>query len=73
MYSIKHVESDGHESMMAAVSTSFDPAKIELTAYGSPGPDEGARKDGVVRYASGKVWVMNEQGKTVAVYDLGKK
>jgi hypothetical protein len=70
MYSIKHVEDDGQESVMAAVSVSFDPKKNELIAYGSPGPDEGARKNGVVRYGSGKAWVMNDQGKTVAVYDF---
>jgi hypothetical protein len=73
MFSLKHVEDDGRESIMGAVSVSFDPKGTELTGYGSPGPDEGARKNGVVRYASGLVYVMNEQGKTVGVYSLRTK
>jgi hypothetical protein len=70
MYSIKHVEDNGYESVMSAVSVSFNPETNELIGYGSPGPDEGARKDGVVRYSSGHAFVMNEQGKTVAVYNF---
>lgn len=72
MYSIKHIEENGHESVMAAVSVSYDSKRNELIGYGSPGPDEGARRDGVIRYASGNVYVMNDQGKTVAVYNLRK-
>lgn len=72
MLTLKHVEDDGHESMMEAISVSFDGKKGELTGYGSPGPDEGARKDGVVKYATGHVYVMNGQGKTVGVYSLRK-
>lgn len=72
MLTVKHVENDGHESVMLVLSVSYDPKGEELVGYGSPGPDEGARKDGVVRYASGRVYVMNENGKTVGVYNLNK-
>lgn len=68
MYSIKHIDDQGRENVVAAVSTSFDPVKNELVGYGSPGSD----KDGVVRFDSGRVFVMNEMGKTVALYNLNK-
>lgn len=67
MYSIKHVDDDGKENVVAAVSVGYDPKKNELTGYGSPGSG-----DGVVRYTSGRVFVMNEQGKTVSLYNLNK-
>ena len=73
MLTIKHIEMDGHESVMSAVSVSFNAEKNELTGFGSPGPDEGSRKDGVIVYGSGHIYVMNENGKTVAAYNLEKK
>lgn len=73
MLTIKHVDNDGTESVMMALSVSYDPRAEELVGYGSPGPDEGARQNGVVRYASGRVYVMNENGKTVGAYNLNKQ
>jgi hypothetical protein len=42
-----------------------------VVAYGIPGPDEGAKVGGCVRYSQGNVFVMNEAGKTVSAYYLG--
>lgn len=69
MLTIKQIERDGHEGIEMARQVSFIPGE-GLTAFGCPGPDEGARAAGVVRYASGRIYVMNENGKTVATYDL---
>jgi hypothetical protein len=70
MLTLKHVEPDGHEGIQTARELSFNESQKQLTAFGCPGPDEGARRDGVVNYGTGRVYVMNDNGKTVAVYDL---
>jgi hypothetical protein len=70
MLTVKHVDEDGTESIFEALSVAHDPDKCIFTGYGSPGPDEGARKDGVLRYESGRVYVTNENGKTVGIYIL---
>jgi hypothetical protein len=70
---IKHVEDNGHETVVTVNDVSFDPKDGCLIGYGSPGPDEGARVNGMVRYNSGHAFVMNEQGKTVGVYNLRPK
>lgn len=72
MYSIKHIE-DGQECVMAVLSVSFNAKENVLIGYGSPGPDEGPRVGGVVRFSSGHAFVMNENGKTVAAYNLSIK
>ena len=71
MLTINHIEVDGHEGIHLARQVSY--AIGQLTAFGCPGPDEGARRDGVVNYGTGRVYVMNENGKTVAAYDLEQK
>ena len=84
MLSVKHVEPSGDESLFLANQTAFyrrgeltgradgppDEKHPVVIAYGVPGPDEGARKDGVVHIGDGTVYVMNDSGKTIAVYDL---
>lgn len=76
MLTIKHIEKDGHEGVIQAIQITYAPQDDTnngapgLTAYGSPGPDEGARKDGVISFGDGRVYVMNDNGKTVATYNL---
>lgn len=69
MLTIKHIEDNGHECVMQAISVTYDRGEKKLIAFGSPGPDEGARSGGVVQYGSGIAYVM-EGGKTVAKYEL---
>jgi hypothetical protein len=59
MQTIKHVEPNGRERLIEALS-------VERTPEGHLvfGTEE--------RISTGKVYVMNEAGKTVAVYDFGK-
>lgn len=80
MFTVKHVERDGFEVVVQARDAMFHPGRqqcgddpghvAEFVAYGVPGPNEGARLDGVVRYGSGTIYVMNEAGKTVSCYHL---
>lgn len=72
MLTIKHIEEDGHESVSTAREVSFTPGE-GLRAFGCPGPDEGGRAAGVENYANGRVYVMNESGQTVAVYNLDSR
>ena len=61
MYTIKHIEEDGTESTLAVLSVKRNGAQVF-----APAPD------GVTTYVygSGRLWIMNEQGKTVGNYDL---
>jgi hypothetical protein len=67
---VKHVDRDGHESLTQAITVTFHPGDkqepTEVRAFGVPDPVS----DGCNRYASGRVFVMNEAGATVAKYDL---
>ncbi len=65
MYSLKHVDDDKKEMVVAAVSVGFDPIKKEVTGHGSSGSE-----DGIIRFTTGRVYVMNERGSTVGVYIL---
>ena len=64
MYTIKHVEEDGTESTLAVLSVKRKDGQVF-----APAPD------GVTTYFynSGRLWIMNEQGKTVGNYDLTNK
>lgn len=68
MYSLKHVEDDKKEKVVAAVSVDFDPEKKEVIGHGSP-----SSEDGIIRFNTGRVYVMNERGSTVGVYVLSMK
>ena len=70
MYSIRHVEKNGYESISPARSVSLDPASKEnrnrpaLLAYDEKGECHDAG------FGDGIVYVMNENGKTIGVYNL---
>jgi hypothetical protein len=74
MFTVKHVERDGHEGVVQADSVIFDPAvgenneypKGQVVAFGVPQPTS----DGCNRYGNGVVYVMNDRGSTVAKYNL---
>ena len=71
MFTIKHIEKSGRESLETAESVSFEPAGEErrydsVVALGGTCKVSGDYN----RYASGKVYVMNDAGKTVSAYDL---
>jgi hypothetical protein len=74
MLTVKHVDIGGHESITLAETVIFDPAvgkdneypAGQVVAFGVPAPIS----DGCNRYSSGRVFVMNDFGKTVAVYRL---
>lgn len=60
MLTIKHVEKDGRESVFEAID-------IHRTAGGQLAFGQEKTVE------TGKVYVMNDSGHTVAVYDLDKK
>ncbi len=64
MLTIKHVECDGYESVRQASHVECYPDDRGLLAYGVPGEVE------PLHFASGKVYVMGDGGKTVAIYSL---
>lgn len=86
MLTVKHIEKNGDEYLFTAREVMHCPrGKLALEQglqesassmpfvrfYGVPGPDEGARKDGVLDLEDGRVYIMNESGKTVGNYILG--
>ena len=66
MMTIKHIDAGGHEEVVSLVSASFDPETNILIGHGV------ACKDGLgeLMWTQGRAFLMNEQGKTVAVYNL---
>lgn len=62
MQTIRHIEDNGQERVVSAVSVSYDPLNGVLTGHGTP--------DGDVTLATGHAFVMNEHGKTVAAYSM---
>ena len=76
MLTVKHVEKDGHESLVPCTSAQFYPAVVgddatrpKVEVFGSPA-DGGAFYDGHATYSNGKIYVMNDHGATVGNYDL---
>jgi hypothetical protein len=72
---VKHIEEGAYESVIQAISTSYDPGSgpdrpPTFTAYGVPLRPGSADEGGYASYSSGAVYVMNEAGATVARYDL---
>jgi len=65
VYTIKHIETDGQESGQAVLSWQYDRKEKSITA---PAPD------GITKYVyfTGRVFVMNDSGKTVGDYHLDK-
>lgn len=69
MLTVKHIEESGHESICQATGVSFNPdSERMLVATGVGAASVSA--DDCNRYTSGKVYVMNESGKTVGNYVL---
>lgn len=73
MFTIKHIEKSGHESLSTAESVSFVPKSDDeprnaLDAFGGSQNTSGEKHS---RFSSGHVYVMNEAGKTVGTYALG--
>lgn len=67
---VKHIEpKHGHEYVTTATDVQYTPNE-GVRAFGCPGPDSGARVGGVISFSDGRVYVMNDLGKTVASYDL---
>lgn len=78
MFTLRHIEDNQHESIRQAKWVSYDPGfgpsskgerglqygNAEMDVDRQPTVDEGC-------FASGTVYVMNENGKTVAKYDFG--
>ncbi len=62
MLTIKHVDEDGRERVVSVESVSFDRRANCLRGLGSSDVD--------ATWTSGHAYVMNDQGKTVAVYNL---
>ena len=63
MLTIKHIGDGGRESVVTVVSVSFEPDNNTLIGCG-PNCVE------MIRFQSGHAYVMNDLGKTVAVYNL---
>ena len=63
MFTVKHVGTDGVESIVSVDSASFNK---ELNTLIGVGPNAMQ----FASWSSGLAYVMNEQGKTVAVYNL---
>jgi hypothetical protein len=68
MLTIKHVEKCGVEGVFEAESANYFPRdperpKAQCTAFGVPG-------SGYLTFDDGKVFVMNDKGRTIANYDL---
>jgi hypothetical protein len=73
MLTILHKEKSGHQSLQSAKSVSFNPGSTDtetsVDAFGCSG-EGGAVVNGYCRYGNGSIYVMNDTGATVAVYDL---
>lgn len=61
MYAIKH-QDDGVETTKPVGWYRFDSRKKELIGYGGP--------LGELRYTTGVVYAMNEEGETIGIYAL---
>ena len=63
MLTIKHVCDDGHEAIVSVISVRFDPDGNKLIGCG-------ANEVMISCHEGGHAWVMNDNGKTVASYNL---
>jgi hypothetical protein len=64
MLTVRHIEPNGYEFIRETTGVWRDPADPDQVFAAA---DEGAEP---VRFATGKLYVMNEAGKTVATYHL---
>lgn len=72
MFTVKHVEKNGHMSLRTASEVWYDPAVGEQDEYphGQLLAGNGSGTEHPFRYSSGVVYVMNDKGSTVSRYDL---
>lgn len=80
LLTVKHIEASGYENIQQAHSVSFYPKKVsmegtenprdEFIAFGCTAVGGATDEHGVCRYGSGRVYVMNDAGSTIAKYDL---
>jgi hypothetical protein len=72
MLTIRHVESCAHEQIFQVTDVSYQPEN----AGGTTAPETvfGYREPGhPLQFTDGLIYVMNDNGKTVAKYDLGAR
>ena len=73
MLTVKHIENDGNESIVQCEKVTFIPHEKEkpfgLDQVVAWDTDRNV-KDGNHTYTSGRIFVMNDQGATVAKYEL---
>lgn len=77
MFTIRHKELGGHEGIHGGIEwINYNPEARELSVGGksvvSPGECKSNGDYGYAKFGNGTVYVMNENGKTVAVYDLDR-
>lgn len=65
MVTIRHLLDDGKERIVTASSVAYDAKENTLEGH-----TEGS--DVIEKFSSGRIYVMNENGKTVGVYNLNK-
>jgi len=77
MFTIKHIEANGYECIRTCKIVDFTPigpdAKLATVHAWGPensGKDTETGEEYPLNFQSGKVYVMNEQGATVASWDL---
>lgn len=73
MLTVKHQTTQGGESIISqAVSVDYQPGTHRLVVYGHGTAPNGKVPPKVViaRYHDGRVFVMNDLGKTVGIYNL---
>lgn len=65
MMTLKYIGADGREAVFPVASVDFDPEAKLLVGRGTP--------DGDKEWKTGRAFLMNDQGKTVATYNLNQK
>lgn len=75
MLTVKHIERSGYESVISALSVSKYPKATKEAACDSSGMVVAfgvinGLNGNCTKFADGKIYIMNENGKTIANYDL---
>ncbi len=71
MQTIKHIGVDGKEALITVGKVDYDPVKREVVGYEDD--TTSPRPEVKVRLTSGRIFVMNPMGSTVAAYNLNVK
>ncbi len=71
MFTVKHIMSGGRESVRQATEVDYYPKGAPGNGYNTPVFFAGLPGGGSMTYEFGHIYVMNENGKTVASYELG--